>query len=184
MFAPDETWIDTFVKAMRRTMGRCFLPVNSCIETARIGVEVARTFGYIAEPVPVGVVATFGSSSVVLPGPPEIRRPARHAADGYEGHLVLWFPGDWLVDLTAPQFHHPELGVRVPEPLVLTIPRDVLASARIGGTLPTGTQIEYRELHGTVGWRLMKAWTEPVEREVRVTLEEMKRAAAATRRRR
>lgn len=127
---------------------------NACVEAACIAVGVAQAFGFLCEPIPVAVQVIAGGEATILPGDGSRRRP------GFAGHLLVHYPGaDTAVDLTADQFHAPDRGLLVPEPLVLPVPRDAFVGG-IGFTLPTGTRMTYRELVDDVSWRALPAWHE------------------------
>lgn len=69
--------------------------------------------------------------------------------DGYDGHLVVIIDRRWLVDLSAPQFHHPEWGIQVRQPVVI----DLLAPAQqsaMWGLL--GKQWDLKQLGVGIGW--------------------------------
>lgn len=156
MFVPTERWPSAFTAAVRIVMRRAQCQPNACIESAGIGVGVAQRFGYLAEPVPVAVQVQAGNYAVVLPGPPGT--PA--SREGFAGHVVLHFAGDTVIDLTADQFHRPDLGILVPGPITLPgCPREQLTEG-VGFELPTGVAMTYRELVGNVAWRALPAWAE------------------------
>jgi hypothetical protein len=145
---------------MRHMLDRWGCLPNVCIEAARIGVDVAQAFGYIAEPVPVGVQVIAGDRAVVVPGP--AGTPHRASDRGFNGHLVLLFAGGWFVDLTAPQFHRPDLGIHVTGPVVFGgLDRAVLQDALVEVHADTGVTVRYYELVGNVAWRSPRnlAWS-------------------------
>lgn len=182
MFVADPDWVDAFADAVHATMRRVGCNLNSCVEAGCIAVGVARTFGYVCQPVPVRVIVQAGKQATVLPGA-EFRRQG-----GFAGHLVVHFPGvDNVVDLTSDQFHAPHRGLYVPAPLVFPVGREDL-TAGFGVALPSGTHISYQEMLGDVSWQTLPAWTGSsaftinlAVRELRSELERRSRAAAAGR---
>lgn len=171
MFAPSERWLSAFTAATRLVMRRCECAPNACIEAACIGVGVARRFGYVATPVPVGARVQAGNTAIVLPGPPGTR-PSR---EGFGGHLVLHFAGDVVVDLTADQFHRPDLGVLVPGPI--TVPG--CTREQLGGgvefELSTGVSVAWWEMAGNVAWQSLPAWTQSSGLTIRLVEAELYR---------
>lgn len=171
MFAPTESWLAAFTAAVRIVMRRAQCRLNSCVEAACIGVGVARRFGYIATPVPVAASVQVGNYAVVLPGPPGTP-PSR---EGFAGHLVLHFAGDTVIDLTADQFHRPDLGILVPGPITLPGCSREQLTCGVGFKLPTGVEMTYQELVGDVAWRALPAWTGSSDLTIHLTTAELYR---------
>lgn len=175
MFSPTKDWLDVFVSATREVMRRCECTLNACVEAGCIGVGVARHFGFVATPVPVAVRVQAGNEATILPGPPGTRT----GRSGFDGHLLLHFAGDHVIDLTADQFHTPARGLHVPGPITLPgCTREMLADS-VAFTLPTGTSVAYQEMAGNLEWRYMPAWTQSSAITIRLVVAEMRRQPVA-----
>jgi hypothetical protein len=171
MFAPSNRWISAFVAATQEVMRRCECSLNSCVEAGCIGVGVARHFGYIATPVPVAVLVQAGGEATILPGPPG----SRTGRSGFDGHLLLHFAGDTVVDLTAGQFHAPARGLYVPGPITLPGCTRELLTGGVAVELPGGTTVAYQEMVGNLEWRHLPAWTGSSAITIRLTVAELYR---------
>lgn len=155
-------------------MDRCGAKANSCLEACRVGVDVAREFGHLAEPVPVAVRVEAGKQQTVVPGPPGT--PVR--LRGYAGHLILYFPtAGTMADLTADQFHDPRRGLLVRGPVVAPMARHRLTEG-FDAVLSSGTVIGYRERAEDASWRTMPAWAQPSTLVTLLAVKTLRDAAA------
>lgn len=178
MLSPDQTWIAVLGDVVTEAMRRFGCSLNSCVEAGCIGVGVAAAFGYAVEPIPVAVQVTNGREATVLPALSGMRVGQRRR-DGFEGHLVLYFPGiSTMVDLTARQFHAPSRGLLVPGPLVGQVDRGELAGDGVVADLGTGTVIHYREMVDNVAWRALPAWRESSAMSITVIVRQMRERLA------
>lgn len=159
MFAPSQQWIEQFGQTTHDVCHNLGLPVNSCIEQSRVGVEVARRFGYLAVPVAVSVLVSAGKSVVVLPGPPGWggRR------GGFQAHLLLHFPAANIAsDLTSDQFNRPANGMWFSGPIMWPCTREQLAGGvRLDVANRPGLSITYQERPDDVLYRIEPAWALP-----------------------
>jgi hypothetical protein len=135
------------------------LPVNSCIEQTRVGVEVARRFGFLFEPVVVSVWVAAGGRHLMVPGPAGMskRKP------GFAGHVIGYFPAAQVaVDLTADQFDVPGAGMPFREPIGFPVERDQLPlGVKLTMVERQHLSITYQELAGDISYRSEEAWVQP-----------------------
>lgn len=117
----------------------------SCIAQSRIFLDVLDHFGVEAMPLPVRtsvhndlhMQAIANPALAEIPGQATVRikgtgdvdnKIDRDTGDSYErwdGHLVVWIPSiRTLFDPTIGQFSHPELGMPLPNGIVLQPPDD------------------------------------------------------------
>lgn len=179
MFAPDERWLRAFDHVVPAALRRFGCPPNSCVEAGCIGVGVSQAFGFVVEPIPVAVHVTNGCEATVLPAPPELRT-SRRRRDGFEGHLVLFFPGASVMsDLTAVQFNDPRRGLLVPGPVTGKVDRTALAGEGIVADMENGTVIHYQEMVGNVAWRALPAWRESSAMSITVVARELREYLAS-----
>lgn len=157
---------NTYATAVRLAVRRKWPTVNSCIESVRVGIEVARYFGLMIEPVPVKCcfatldwyAAFTDHQAPPLPGWSVGTTGAGNPTgpNRWDGHLIGYAPlADLLIDYSADQYHRPQHGLNVPGPVVMQVDRARLRAgfaARWGEIMVDYKQITDRAWSRGGGW--------------------------------
>lgn len=167
----DGLWVVDHADGSRR--GRC-------IEAARLSVAVLRRAGLECKAMACDVMAmSWMTAAAVQDG----RTPRTQAimvscdkdlpgfatcehdrcerdAESFSGHLVVVGP-DWFLDLSAPQFHRPNIGVFIPGPIMGP---GGWEGPGVMGLSDQGTQVHYRWRPEVARWRRTPAWRQDVPR--------------------
>jgi hypothetical protein len=120
-----------------------FLKPDSCVIATRVFADALSTLGHRADG--MAMQATILSPAAVqhaqehdclrrIPDCPERGdralavlgwdpdAPARGFMESWSGHVVAVVRRQWLIDLSLPQVHRPELGLNIDAPLVVDLP--------------------------------------------------------------
>jgi hypothetical protein len=100
----------------------------------------------------------------------EPNAPARGFTEVWSGHLVAVVRRQWLVDLSLPQVHRPELGLVIDSPLVVELPRDFFKGGKSADLHEdSGMRLLYTAMpNARADWRQSPdwAWGSQVRREL------------------
>jgi hypothetical protein len=153
-----DPWVQRYATEVRAAV-RAGHRVDSCIESTRVGIEVARYYGRHIEPVPTAV-GYFTAESWAAKGRTGysvgVTGTGRITAGAWDGHLVgLLAP--WLVDFAADLLHRPDRGIDVPGPFIAAVTAEQLADGVAIADTETGVVHTYRAVPDTT-WRTSPAW--------------------------
>lgn len=159
-----EYWLDTVSKNYA---------LNCCIAASTIVSDALSFFGVECEPMAVDIIAYNKAgreaSDAGLPiseWPDEAwsvgsdhDRPV--GGPGYDGHLVVYFPGKGFVDLTCNQYRKPDKGIAVEAPIWVELPDDYEMGKWLELPRPDGTKVVYRLRPDQKRWKHAKDYRSP-----------------------
>ncbi len=153
-----DQWVQRYATEVRAAV-RAYHRVDSCIESTRVGIEVARYYGRHVTPVPTAVGyftaeawAARGRSGYSV----GVTGSGRITAGAWDGHLIGLLDR-WLVDFAADLMHRPARGIHVPGPFIVPGTADQLAEGVAITDTTTGVVRTYRAMPDTT-WRTAPAW--------------------------
>jgi hypothetical protein len=160
--------VETFAAVVRAAALRRYAQY-SCVETVRIGIEVGRYFGLEIKPLPVRLLyatadwwaaedkRTAPGWSAGVPGTGATY--TRGHGDRWDGHLCGYAPRlGLLIDFSTDQYHKPNHGIVVDQPLALPVPREQLRGG-VACDYSATVVCWYQETSDTQ-WRQFPAWRE------------------------
>jgi hypothetical protein len=165
-FGPEDeaafTWVRRFALITREVVLGSYIP-QSCVESIRIGSEVARYFGRTLIPLPVRVLVATQSwldssgrvgwaAGTVNAGTVDVPRR------GWNGHLAGLLDDTWYVDLSADQFDRPRHGMAWPMPAICLANRAAV-EAGIVIRNPQAPVVYHAIAVDDSLWRTFPAWT-------------------------
>lgn len=172
---PSNDWLTDFAAVTRAEVLRQWKP-NSCIVSTRIGQLVLARFGFTARPVVTAVVAANAEAAKLIERDiPLSQWPASawsvgvaaqgdHHPGGFDGHLVLVLRRQvglrrLLIDLSADQMDRPHRGVRVPGPVIGTVPELWTPDNPATVTADDGMVLTYQPVLGLTVYRKSSDWS-------------------------
>lgn len=146
-----------------------FVTPRACIASTRAAIDVYKAFELSATPWPCGVWVGNDQARALINAAIPVDQwdtvdPTAHSVgihpdtpacgSGWNGHIVAQL-GDWIVDLSARQFHRPKYGMRV-RPLFLPVPDSPDNIYQVDGTW-----FRYQHRPELAAWRQSKDWRNP-----------------------
>jgi len=184
----SRQWVDAVTEIVGRHTRHAYrhLGLNTCVHSSRVLYTVLRREGIRSEPTAVSVRAldaeSFGQVQQGVPisgfmyyvgpdvdGLPKDTSVKVLSGKAWNAHLVVTVEpalGDDLIvaDVTAPQFHRPQYGVFVTDPVTFDADPGSWNRGLPGGvSLPGGAGLIYQRLAADVPesrmWKMSQAWT-------------------------
>lgn len=157
---PTGEFAQRLADAVREIVLKAWRRPDSCIESTRIAVQVARRIGLAAAPVPTTCLlatrtwydsgGTRGHSVIAGTG------TVNPDTASWDGHLIAHLDGAWLLDIAADQLHRPAHGINILRPIVVPATRDELRAGMVR-RLHDGLVVSYREVPDRT-WRSAPGW--------------------------
>lgn len=171
----DFAMVEAHETADNRRKGRC-------VEATRIAVAVMRRLGHDVGPLACDVMAansaawrligervpvtrwppnawSKGAMCDLTPSAPIRQEPGRRK--GFGGHLVVVGDG-WFADLTAEQFHAPDLGILCADAIIGAYRPDEATEL----SLPRGGHVMWSWRPEVRSYRTVPAWRQDVDHEL------------------